>query len=134
MAFVMASILLSGLSAFQLAELVEQGLELDSVNQLKEQGLTFTEIADIVISPRTLKHRKSRKERLSGEETDRVIRVARILSLADEVFRNHDKGLAWLRAPDERLDGRMPISLLRTESGGRVIENMLWQIDDGVYS
>jgi putative toxin-antitoxin system antitoxin component (TIGR02293 family) len=119
---------------FDLAGIAEQGLPIDSIARLKEKGLTFTEVSDVVISPRTLKHRKARGERLSNEETDRVMRVARIVSLAEQVFRNHEKALAWLRAADDRLNGRTPISMLHTESGGRVVESMLWQIDDGVYA
>ncbi|HEX4170165.1 MAG TPA: antitoxin Xre-like helix-turn-helix domain-containing protein [Bryobacteraceae bacterium] len=121
-------------SELDLAGMIEQGLPLESVNRLREKGLTFSEVADVVISPRTLKHRKARGEQLSNEEADRVVRVARIVALAEQVFHNHDKGLAWLRTPDDRVQGRTPLSLLHTESGGRAVENMLWQIDDGVYA
>jgi hypothetical protein len=68
------------------------------------QGLTFSEVSEIVISPRTLKHRKARRELLSVEETGRMLRVARVLSLADQVFGNHEKALTWLRQVDERLN------------------------------
>jgi putative toxin-antitoxin system antitoxin component (TIGR02293 family) len=119
---------------YDLAELVERGLPTDSISFLKGDGLTFTEISEIVISPRTLKHRKARGENLSHEETDRLVRVARIVALADTVFNNHEKGLLWLRTPDDRLAGRTPMSLLHTETGGRLIESLLWQIDEGVYS
>ncbi len=125
---------ISAKSEFDVAGIVEQGLPLDSVDRLKEKGLTFSEVSDIVISPRTLKHRKARRERLSNEETDRVVRVARVVALADQVFRNHDKALAWLRSPDDGLNGRTPLSLLHTESGGRVVEKLLWQIEEGVYA
>ncbi|MBV8864202.1 MAG: DUF2384 domain-containing protein [Acidobacteriaceae bacterium] len=124
---------ISAQSELDLAGIVEQGLPLDSISHLKEQGLTFSEVSAVVISPRTLKHRKARRERLSHEETDRVIRVARIVSLADQIFRSREKALAWLRAPDDRLNGRTPFSLLYTESGGRAVEKMLWQIEEGVY-
>jgi putative toxin-antitoxin system antitoxin component (TIGR02293 family) len=119
---------------FDLAGIAEHGLPLDSIARLKAKGLTFSEVSDVVISPRTLKHRKARGERLSNEETDRVVRVARIVSLAEQVFRNHDKAFAWLRGADDRLNGRTPLSMLHTESGGRAVESMLWQIDDGVYA
>ncbi len=121
-------------SEFELAGITEHGLSLDSINRLKDKGLTFSEVADVVISPRTLKHRKSRGERLSQEETDRAVRVARIVSLAAQVFSSHEKGLAWLRSPDDRLNSRTPLSLLQTEAGGRAIENMLWQIEEGIYA
>jgi putative toxin-antitoxin system antitoxin component (TIGR02293 family) len=81
-----------------------------------------------------LKHRKARGEHLSHEETDRVVRVARVVALAESVFGNHEKALLWLRSPDDRIGNRSPLSMLQTESGGRLVENMLWQLDEGVYS
>jgi putative toxin-antitoxin system antitoxin component (TIGR02293 family) len=122
------------MSEFDLTQIVENGLPTDSLALLKQQGLTFSEIAETVISPRTLKHRKARGEHLSHEETDRMVRVARIVALAESVFGNHGKALLWLRTADDRIGGRSPLSMLRTDAGGRLIENMLWQIDEGVYS
>jgi putative toxin-antitoxin system antitoxin component (TIGR02293 family) len=121
-------------SDFELARMTEEGLPLGSIVSLKNHGLTFTEISEIVISPRTLKHRKSRREQLSKEETDRVVRVARLVSMAEDVFGSKKKALAWLRAKDDRLENRAPLQMLSTESGGRLIENMLWQIDEGAFS
>jgi putative toxin-antitoxin system antitoxin component (TIGR02293 family) len=63
-----------------------------------------------------------------------MLRVARTISLADQVFGNHEKALTWLRQGDERLKDRTPLSMLHTESGGRLVENLLWQIDEGIYS
>lgn len=121
-------------SEFDLAEIVEQGIPTDSIAYLRHSGLTFSEVSSIVISPRTLKHRRARGEKLSNEETERAIRVGRILSQAELVFGSHDKALLWLRTPDERLNNRTPLSMLPTEAGGRLVESMLWQIDDGVYT
>ena len=121
-------------SAFDLAEIVEQGLPADTLGRLRDNGLTFSEVSEIVISPRTLKHRKARGEPLSHEETDRVVRVARIVSLAAEVFGNSAKALLWLRSADERMAGRSPLSMLRTDAGGRVVESRLFQIDEGVFA
>jgi putative toxin-antitoxin system antitoxin component (TIGR02293 family) len=121
-------------SALNLAEIAEKGLPTGSITYLKQKGLTFSEVSEIVISPRTLKHRKVRRELLSVEETGRMLRVARILALADQIFGNHEKALAWLRQVDERLNERTPLSMLHTEPGGCLVENLLWQIDEGVYS
>ena len=121
-------------SDFDLAELVDHGLPTGSLSLLKDKGLSFSEISQIVIAPRTLKHRKARGESLSLEETDRVVRVARVIALAESIFVDPAKALLWLRTPDDRLANRNPMSLLQTEAGGRLVENMLWQIDEGVYS
>lgn len=87
-----------------------QVISIGSVSALKERGLMFSEISEIIISPRTLKHRKARREPLSHEETDRVVRVERILSLAEDVFASREKALTWLRMPDERLENRTPLN------------------------
>jgi putative toxin-antitoxin system antitoxin component (TIGR02293 family) len=121
-------------SEFDLAEIVEKGLPTDSIARLRDKGLTFSEVSEIIISPRTLKHRKARGEQLSHEEADRIVRVARTIALAEHVFGNREKALMWLRAADEHIDNRTPLSMLQTESGGRLVENMLWQIDEGVYA
>jgi putative toxin-antitoxin system antitoxin component (TIGR02293 family) len=120
-------------SEFELAEIVEKGIPTDTIAFLRHSGLTFSEVSSIVISPRTLKHRKARGQNLSHEETERVVRVGRVLALADKIFASHDKALLWLRTPDDRLNNRTPLSMLPTEAGGRLIEKMLWQIDEGIY-
>jgi len=122
---------------YDLPRIVEKGLPTDNLQLLREAGLTFTEVSEIIISPRTLKHRKSRGEALSHEETDRVVRMARVIGQAETVFGNREKALLWLRTPDDRLDDqadRTPLSMLRTESGGRLVEEMLWQIAEGIYT
>ena len=58
-----------------------------------------------------------------------VADVARIISQAEGVFGSRDKALLWLRTPDDRLDDRMPLKMLITDAGERLIENMLWQIE-----
>lgn len=121
-------------SEFDLAEIVENGLPTGVIAHLREKGLTFSEVSQIVISPRTLKRRQARDEQLSHEEADRVVRLARIVALAEHVFGNRDKALGWLRSTDDGINERTPLSMLRTESGGRLIENMLWQFDEGIYA
>lgn len=119
---------------YDLPRIIENGLPTDSLQLLREAGLTFTEVSEIIISPRTLKHRKSRGEALSHEEADRVVRMARVIGQAEDVFGNREKALLWLRTADDRLDDRTPLSMLRTESGGRLVEEMLWQIAEGIYT
>jgi putative toxin-antitoxin system antitoxin component (TIGR02293 family) len=121
-------------SGLELAELVERGLPTENLELLKAKGLTFTEMATVVISPRTLKHRKARGENLSPVETERAVRVASTIALAEEVFGNHDTALLWLRHSSDRLGERTPLSLLNTEAGGREIESMLHGIAHGIFS
>jgi putative toxin-antitoxin system antitoxin component (TIGR02293 family) len=117
-----------------MTRIVEQGLPTECIEELKAKGLTFTEIAQIVISPRTLKHRRARGERLSTEETERFLRVVRVLDLAERIFGNREKSLGWLRTKDELMDNRVSLSLIGTEAGAKLVEGQLWGIAEGMYS
>ena len=118
---------------FAFAEAVEKGMPVESLDLLRESGLTFTEMG-AVIPHRTLKHRKAKGENLTPEETERVLRFARILEFAERVFGNPEKSLRWLRGKDDRLGDRTALSLLKTEAGGKVVESMLWQISEGMFT
>jgi putative toxin-antitoxin system antitoxin component (TIGR02293 family) len=78
-----------------------------------------------------LSHRKSRGEFLTHEESDRAVRLARVISLAEEIFGEEAKAGRWLRKPKARFSGRAPLELLRTDAGARLVEEMLLQLDYG---
>jgi putative toxin-antitoxin system antitoxin component (TIGR02293 family) len=115
-----------------LARIVEERLPLTSVEALGRNGISDDEIYRFILPRRTLVHRKSRKESLTHEESDRAVRIARISSLAEEVFGNDDKAARWLRKPKARFENRAPFELLATEAGARLVEEMLLQLDYGI--
>jgi len=114
-----------------LARLVEDRLPLTSVDSLTSHGISDEEIYSFILPRRTLAHRKTRREPLTHEESDRAVRFARITSLAEEVFGNDAKASRWLRKPKSRFEERTPLELLRTEAGARLVEEMLLQLDYG---
>jgi putative toxin-antitoxin system antitoxin component (TIGR02293 family) len=87
----------------------------------------------VVIPSRTLQHRRSRREKLTVEESDRVLRVIRVLSLTESTYGSRERALHWLCKPHARLDGRTPLSLLKTDTGSRIVEELLIQIDEGMF-
>jgi len=40
----------------------------------------------------------------------------------------------WLEEPKKRFDRRTPLEMLRTETGGRLVEEFLVQIDEGMFA
>lgn len=117
-----------------LVRLVEGHLPTDVIAALLGQGLTDDEIHALIIPRRTLTHRRHRREPLSREESDRAVRVARLTALAETVFGDRDRAFRWLRAPKRRFEGKPPLALLVTEAGTRLVEEMLYQIDDGIFA
>ena len=113
--------------------LVEGRLAPSVIKRLAALGLERPEIDAVVIPSRTLQHRRSRREKLTLEESDRVLRVIRVLSLTESVYRSRERALDWLRKPHARLDSRTPLSLLKTDTGSRMVEELLIQIDEGMF-
>ena len=117
----------------ELLRIVEGRLAPSVIKRLLALGLERSEIDAIVIPLRTLQHRRSRREKLTVEESDRVLRAIRVLSLAESVYGSRERALTWLRKPHPRLDGRAPLSLLNTDTGSRIVEELLVQIDEGMF-
>lgn len=113
---------------------VETRLPIHVIPALIEHGLIDEEIYRLVIPRRTLAHRKSKQEPLTREESDRAVRLARMVALAEQVFADKGKALQWLHQSKRRFDGRTPMELLTTEAGARLVEEMLYQIDYGLFA
>ncbi len=118
---------------FDFFQAIHQGIGLKAIDTLKKEGLLASEIT-LIIEPRTLSHRRTKRQHLSPEESERAARVSRMLTLATRVFGSRDKALAWLRKPQNRIGGLSPMSLLSGESGGRIVEEALIQIDEGYFA
>jgi putative toxin-antitoxin system antitoxin component (TIGR02293 family) len=114
-----------------LARLVDKRLPLSAVDSLSSHGMTYEEIYSFILPRRTLVHRKNRHESLTHDESDRAVRIARLTSLAEEVFGDDAKASRWLRKAKTRFEGRSPLEMLRTEAGARLVEEMLLQLDYG---
>jgi putative toxin-antitoxin system antitoxin component (TIGR02293 family) len=114
-----------------LARLVDERLPLASVESLSSHGMSDEEIYSYIVPRRTLVHRKTRREALTREESDRAVRMARITSLAEEVFGDDAKASRWLRKTKTRFGDRSPLEMSRTEAGARLVEEMLLQLDYG---
>ncbi len=114
----------------ELAAIVEARVAPETVDSLAQAGLTSKELA-LVLPPRTLSHRRAKGGMLSVDESDRAVRVARMIALAEAVFSNGDLALRWLRKPIRRFGDRTPLEMLVTEASGRLIEELLIQIDEG---
>lgn len=81
--------------------------------------------AKLGISPRTIRDQRKRKVRLSSENTEKLVRIARIQRLGRSIFSTDGAVAEWLRAPAPALNGIKPIDLVDTDTGAREIEAVL---------
>jgi putative toxin-antitoxin system antitoxin component (TIGR02293 family) len=117
----------------ELAEIVAKRIVPEAIDRLARAGVPPRHL-DFIIPPRTLSHRKSKGERLTLDESDRAMRVARLLALADTVFGDHTKALVWLGAPAGLFAGKSGFELMVSEAGARLVEDALLRIDEGYFA
>ena len=66
--------------------------------------------------------------------SDRLYRVASILSQAVEVLGSIDKARVWLKSLNRALGSEMPLDLLDTEIGARQVEEVLLRLNYWIFS
>ncbi len=116
-------------------ESVEAGVPVATMTKfLSASGVELKEVYEIVIPARTLKHRRSRRQPLSSDESDKLARLVRIFDHAVSVFGDAERARQWLSVPKKRFEQRTPLQMLRTDLGGRMVEEMLGQIDHGMFA
>ena len=71
-----------------------------------------------MIPQRTRRHRAEKNQRLTVDEFDRAVRLARVQTLAEEAFGDNDKANLWLRRPLTELRGKSPLDDC-SDRGGR---------------
>ncbi len=99
---------------------------------MKTGTLRAPELHALVIPRRTLAHRKRRGGRLSSEQSDRLARVVRVVTSAEEALGDGAKAARWLRKPNRALRGRRPLDLLASDLGAPLVEQELGRIEHGL--
>jgi len=85
------------------------------------------------ISRATL-HRRKKSGQLDSGESERLIRVARLMARACEVFESEESARSWLKRPALALAGESPLVFADTEVGAREVEYLLGRLEYGVLS
>jgi hypothetical protein len=141
-------------------ELVEMGIPEEALSHLRdaiasspEQAATLAEVVFETAARRkiyferyksktrtyktTLKNTPGDKlaiRKLSGSESERAERIARLYTMAEEVLGSEREARDFLFAPHAKLDGHRPIDWMRTEIGGRNVEQLLLNIRESFPS
>jgi len=115
-----------------LVRLVRRGLPVGTVEFVLDSGrLTLAELDRIVLPRKTLANRR-KLGTLTPEQSDRLIRVARVLAEAEEAFGSREKASIWLRRPTDIFGGESPLQVLDTDEGARKVETLLGRIGHGI--
>lgn len=101
-------------SAADLARVVSHRIQLRALAHVQRQVFFRRgEIQRFIIPARTRRHREAKKERLTVEESDRLVRMARVQALAE------DREVDTQRLGDQWLDSMAEVPRLRLVVGQR---------------
>jgi len=134
-----AYVVLLGIEEFDLPallRLIEKGLSWKTLQRfVRNIGLTFEEVADLIAIPRRTLARRKVDGRLTAQESDRLLRAARIYGRALELFDgDREAATEWLTDPNLALGNVPPIELARTELGAQEVDHLIGRIEHGVFS
>ena len=122
-------------SEFDLAAVAMEGLAAEAASKILESGLLKPEeLYELVIPRRTFDRRLETHQPLTVVEADRLLRAARVIVRAIDALGSVEKASTWLRTANRSLRGEVPISLLETDLGARMVERILGRIEHGVMS
>ncbi len=118
-------------TASALIALIRRGLPLSTVRGWPAGlGLTRREVEIVLgLGARALERRTG--PRLTPVESERAVRVARLVARAESVFRDRTQALEWCQSPQPSLDGETPFQFMDTEMGGRAVRELLERIESG---
>jgi len=120
-------------STRDLSRLARAGLPTTAFETFAKQSFGFTrKEMEWIIPTRTFSHRKSGGH-LTLDESDKLIRAARIQALAVEVIGNAEKALHWLHKERAIFDNLSAMEFMKTEQGAQQVEEALIQLDEGYF-
>ena len=107
----------------QLESEVSKGLPKKSLKLLATRISPESIVFRHKVVPRATYNR--RRDRLSPIESEKTSRIARVVALAEHVWRNQADAREWMNTPLAELQGRTPADAVHTELGAVQVEDVL---------
>jgi len=117
-------------------EKIKEGLPAETAVALSASlDMPLKAIAQIAdISESTLARRRKKKGRLKADESDRIVRIARLRDRTVDVFEDEQRANRWLKTPLRALGDHSPLKYAESELGAQEVMNLLGRIEHGVFS
>ena len=116
-------------------ELVRRGLPARAIDAIAQAvQLTQAELSQTLAIPERTLIRRKKEGMLSTDESAKLLRVARVMQRAVDVFDDRDGALDWLKTSNRSMRGVTPLSLLDTDLGAETVLDTLGRIEHGVFA
>ena len=123
------------MDAGETVECIRAGLPMVEFEALRELlGLGAETLAEHLAISRSTLIRRRRSGRLDAQESDRLLRYARLYARAESTLGDAAAARQWLQSPARALAYESPLHFAETEAGAREVEHLLGRIEHGVFS
>ena len=123
------------LSPLDWVSVIRRGIPSSAVDSLaKFTRLSQAELSAALGIPERTMARRKREGKLNSEESAKLVRLARVIERAEEVFEDFDAAIDWLKSTNTSLAGVTPLSLLDTDIGAESVTDTLGRIEHGVFA
>ena len=123
------------MDAGETVECIRAGLPMVEFEALQDLlGLGAEELAGHLAISRSTLIRRRKSRRLDAQESDRLLRYARLYARAEAVLGEAGAARNWLKQPARALGYIPPLEFAETEACAREVENLLGRIEHGVFS
>jgi putative toxin-antitoxin system antitoxin component (TIGR02293 family) len=122
-------------TALDWVSVIRKGISSAAVDSLARTiRVSHSELAVALGIPERTLARRKKEGLLNSEESAKLVRLARVIERAEEVFEDLETALAWLKAPNAALYRTTPLSLLDTDIGAESVMDTLGRIEHGVFA
>ena len=116
-----------------LIDAVAEGLPFNAADELSAALAPKDPAFRYQLVPKATYARRKLAQRLSPQESERLVRLSRVWGLALEIWREEDAARQFLWSPHMLLQGRSPLDVsMASELGGKKVEELMGQIIAGV--
>lgn len=134
-----AYVVLLGLRTFDAADLlktVRKGFQYRVFDRfVRNTALTLDFVVLLVAIPRRTLARRKREGRFLPDESDRLLRAARLFGEALELFEGDRKAATeWLTSGQLAFGGATPLEVASSDLGVREAERLIHRLEHGVFT
>jgi putative toxin-antitoxin system antitoxin component (TIGR02293 family) len=114
---------------------IERGLPVSHLRRFQKQSqLPLESLAYALQVPLPTLRRRLSQQRLHADESDHLYRFASLFHKVLELFDGDTRAAQnWLESPARAFSGHTPLSLTTTDPGIRAVEDLVGQLEHGVF-
>ena len=122
-------------SAVEWIDLVRKGIPAPAIDAVIELvNVRQIELSRALDIPERTLVRRKKEGVLNREESGKLLRLARVIERAAEVFEDGQAALDWMKSPNASLGGVTPLSILDTDLGAGSVTDTLGRIEHGIFA